>query len=197
MTPPPRPVPTMAEIEVAVLARAEDREVAPEGTRVAVVEVRDRLAKLVRERLAQIEAGPRRDGRSWSTRARSSTPVLLAGPGVSSPTTTTCSRSIPAFATAIVEAVGDLLQADVGTLFGPRRVLAKPVDQPAFVAVDKRVVDGRAAEVNPRDDRPRCQQTCCRDSTLGVRSCSFDVLAWARGQTVEHPRPEPPSELRT
>ena len=52
------------------------------------------------------------------------------------------------------EAVGDLLEADLGALLGPRRVLAEPLDQPALVGVDKRVVDGRAAEVNPRDDRP-------------------------------------------
>ena len=60
------------------LARAEDREVPPERARVADAE----WTKLVDPRALK-------------------TPVLLAGPGVSSPTTTTCSRSIPAFATAI------------------------------------------------------------------------------------------------
>ena len=63
---------------------------------------------------------------------------------------------MPAFATAMREAVGNLLQADVRALLGPRRMLAQALDQPALVVVDERVVDGRAAEINPRDDRPRC-----------------------------------------
>ena len=39
-------------------ARAEDREMAPQGTGVAVVQVGGGLAKFMRQGLAEVEAGP-------------------------------------------------------------------------------------------------------------------------------------------
>ena len=50
------------------------------------------------------------------------------------------------------QAVGNLLHADVRALDAARRVLAQAVDEKASVEVDERVVDGRAAEVDARDE---------------------------------------------
>ena len=69
ITPPPRPVPTIAEIDVAG-SDAEDREVPPQRAGVAVVQIGDRLPELVRQRVADVEAGPVLGARSWSSRAR-------------------------------------------------------------------------------------------------------------------------------
>jgi hypothetical protein len=51
-----------------------------------------------------------------------------------------------------VEAVGNLLQADLWTLFGTRRMLTEAVDEPLLVAVEKRIVDGGAPKIDSGND---------------------------------------------
>ncbi len=81
------------------------------------------------------------------------TPVALAGPGVSRPTTATSSSSTPAVRDRDGQAILDLLQADVGAFNRPRRMLAEPLDEKPALEIEQRVVDGGAAEVNACDDR--------------------------------------------
>jgi hypothetical protein len=63
-----------------------------------------------------------------------------------------------------LEAVGDLLQADLGTFLRPRRILAEAVDQPMLVttfAVDEGVVDCRAAQIHSRYNSHLCSLVQC------------------------------------
>ena len=136
-------------------ARAEDREVSPQRAGIAVVEVGDGLAELVREGLAEVEAGPcRMDEVGGPARAQHARAARR--PGRVEPDDHDVLEVDAGFRHRHVEAVGNLLQADVGPFLRSRRVLAQAVDQPALVAVDERVVDGRSPKVDPGDDGSRC-----------------------------------------
>ena len=81
-----------------------------------------------------------------------STPVALAGPGVSSPTAMTSSAETPAVFTAIASPSAICCRQIVRTLDAAGRMLAQPIDEEVSVEVDERVVDGGAAEVDARDE---------------------------------------------
>ena len=70
MTPPPSPVPMIAEIDVASVAGTEDRDVAPERRRVAIVEIDDATAELLFEAVDGCRSPPNRRERNSSSRGR-------------------------------------------------------------------------------------------------------------------------------
>ena len=126
-------MPTIAEIDVAGVV-AEDAEVTPEGAGVAVVEIDDRLV----ESIASASRRSKPAQRGWTKLVEPRalrTPALLAGPGVSSPTEiATSAIGNAGRPRGDRQAVGNLLQADVGPFDGSRRMLAQAVDQKAFLA---------------------------------------------------------------
>ena len=129
----------------------EQRHVPPERVGIAVVEIRDRQAEPL------LRAPPRRSNPRPARRARIgrslslSTPVALAGPGVSRPAATIeCPRG--RFA-AIAADHRHLAQADVGPLLRARRMLGQPRhEECAAVGIEEGVIDGGAAEIDAGHD---------------------------------------------
>ena len=96
---------------------AEDVEVAPQRAGVAVVQIGDGLAQLLSPGRRGYRSRPSRRWTKLVEPRALSTPVALAGPGVSSPTTTISSMAMPAVAAASS---------------GPRRSAARQISGPSF-----------------------------------------------------------------
>ena len=130
---------------------SENREVSPERAGVAVVQVGDGLAEFTREAFANVEAGPvgvdevgRAFGAELAGGAGGAGSVEADGDDVGQRNFREVGGDF--------QAVFDLLEADVGALFGEGRMLAEPFDQEFFIARDQRVVDRCTAQIDSRND---------------------------------------------
>ena len=130
---------------------AEQRDMAPEGCRIAVIEVGDGDAQPGLEPRADVEAGPLgMDEVGGAAAAEHAAGAGRAGrveagghEFVEAHTGSLGGRRQPG---------GDLVEADGGPFDAPGRVLAEAVDQELPPLVEKRVVDRRPAQVDPGDD---------------------------------------------
>ena len=134
MTPPPRPVPMTAEIEVAARLRAEDREMPPERGGVAVVEIDDRDAQTCGEAGAADRSRPTPRARSSSSRARSARPPRWRAPACPGRPPRSSRSARPPASTAIARPSAICCRQSPGPFLGPRRVLAQAVDQKPSVS---------------------------------------------------------------
>ncbi len=121
-------------------ARAEDCVVAPERGRVGVVQIGHRFAKPTGQPFADVESRPLGVHKIRGTpRAE-----LACGAGRTGSIEADGDNLVKAqagFLGGEFEAVGDLLQADIGALLREGGVLAQTLHQKLFIAIEQCVVD--------------------------------------------------------
>ena len=131
--------------------RTEDREVAPERARIGVVQIHHGLAELVSQTLADVEARPlgvHEVGgapRAEHTRSAGRTGSIEADRN-------DVGNGNTRFVHGDLETVGDLLQADVRSLFRQRGMFAQAFDEELLLLVNNRIVDGGSAKIHSGDD---------------------------------------------
>ena len=141
ITPPPRPVPTIAENGSLGSARAEQNKMSPERARIAIVEIEHGPGKQALEALANIETAPVRMDKIGrpplaenAGRARRSGRVETDHGYVVHGTAN--------FRGGDCESIGYLPQADGGAFARAGGIFAESLNQKFLISVQKCIVDG-------------------------------------------------------
>ena len=134
--------------------RTEDRDVAPERRRVAIVEIDHATAELLFEAVTDVEPRPigvdeirGAAGAEHAVRGCRTGRVETHHGHVRQRYTGPAGRER--------QPVGDLLKADGGALLRFRRMLEETVNEKAALLVNERVVDGRASQIHTRGNAHR------------------------------------------